>query len=1718
MSDTEVREWIRKRASIKGRLTNFNNYLTEFRKICDVSRQQVNELKVRLDKIEALFNEYDTIQCKIELLQEESSSELKSQGSSEERNITENLFYFLISSAQDLIQIHESKNLSESVKSHNNQASTYNCGNNLQGIRLPTINLPTFDGNYSKWLEFHDTFNSLIHNNVGLNDINKFQYLKVSLTGQAASVIESLEISSNNYAVAWKLICDRYNNNRQLVHNHLKSLFNIPTAKESEKSLRFIVDHISKHLRALNSLQQNTDNWDLLIIFIFSQKLDPVTSTKWEEHRNSIRDNPTVMDFFNFLRSRADVLEMVSAGVSDKPRRENEKSDKSIDKQQKTFVAAACDNKDVKSKPRACLICDGDHLIYYCEKFNSMSMEDRNAQVARLRICINCLRGGHFAHQCKSGPCRVCKRKHNTLLHKANVSKPVAEGNSPNSNSTCNPIVLSSCIENQVLLSTAIVKLQVNNKWHEVKCLLDCGSQSSFISASLKSKLCIKSNAINSISVTGINNMSFSALECCNLTVQSCTSSYYKTVNLFVIPQITSNIPSSKVDVLTLDIPNNITLADPTFYNPSTVDMLLGADVFWDVICPTNQIKLGNNKPVLQNSRFGWLVVGPIMCPVTVPNREICCNFSQAIRNQLKQFWELEELPDKPKLTMEEQACEEHFKQHTRRMDDGRFCVKLPFRDNPQLLGNSHPRARHCLDSLQKRFKRQPDIKEQYVSFINEYAHLGHLTEIEPPEIVNLLPHHPVLREQSETTKCRVVFNASSKTDSGVSLNDLLMVGPTVQDDIFSILMRFRQHTYIITGDIEKMYRQILLDESQRYLQVILWREDEYQPIRYLQLNTVTYGTSSAPYLSTRCLVELSQECDDSEIKEIMSHDWYVDDLISGCNDESKLIQIYQKIVDKLDSACLPLRKIKSNSTLFLNFISDKVNCNQDNFKIISSPSHALGIEWNPNTDNILIVSSKLQDCNSGMPFTKRSILSITSSFFDPFGLISCCIISCKIILQSLWSLKLGWDDEIPANVQTLWNKFIDNVHHLQTIKIPRHACCSNPVRIELHSFSDASLKAYAGCVYLKSTDALGNCTVKLLCARAKVAPLKTTTIPRLELCGALLVAKLCNKVAKSLRCEIACKTFWTDSKIVLGWLCSASLKLETFVAHRVASIQEVCINCKWLYVPTSQNPADLASRGVNPNELQSLTLWWQGPTFIQKGEEHWPLQSTYVAQSTMPEVLVNSSCVDTSQSHNLVMDITKYSSFLKLRRIVAYIFRFYNNTKNVSNQIKGNLTVEELTMAESKLVYLSQKESFPNFETQSKAAPLLSLTPFVDDKGLIRVGGRLENSMFSYEKRHPIILDSKHHLSRLIFHYYHVKHLHAGPQLLLSLIRETYWPIRGRALARQTFRKCTVCTRMNGVVAKQIMGNLPSGRLNPGYPFEITGTDFAGPFLINDRKGRGSRLIKCYLCIFVCFKVKAVHLELVGDLSTEAFILALRRFISRKGKPREIWCDNGSNFVGAHRQLGTFVESNWTSVSEPFAEEGIKFKFSPAYSPNFGGLHEAAVKSAKYHMKRALGSSHLTYEELATLFTQIEAILNSRPLSPLSSNPHDLSPLTPGHFLIGRPLMSLPAPDLQEVKASSLHRYARIEQARQHFWRRWSQEYVCELQQRTKWLKRQADLKPGQLVLVKEEMSPPLKWPLGRIEAVYPGSDGACRVVDVRTTRGSLRRAVNRICPLMEA
>ena len=535
---------------------------------------------------------------------------------------------------------------------------------------------------------------------------------------------------------------------------------------------------------------------------------------------------------------------------------------------------------------------------------------------------------------------------------------------------------------------------------------------------------------------------------------------------------------------------------------------------------------------------------------------------------------------------------------------------------------------------------------------------------------------------------------------------------------------------------------------------------------------------------------------------------------------------------------------------------------------------------------------------------------------------------------------------------------------------------------------------------------------------------------------------------------------------------------------------------------------------------LLTNTLWWKGPSWIENDISEWPSTTHSLDPATIPEQRVMIT-LTVFQDFDLFV---KISSFQKLKRVTAYFNRFIFNIRNRNIKRLGQLTVTELDEAEITLIKIAQLQSFSDDYKSlqrngyaKKSSNILILKPFLHTDGLIRVGGRLSEAAIPFDKKHQIILHNKHPLTTTILISEHKRLLHCGPQQLLYSIRERFWPICGRNLCRLLVNKCITCFKVNPKFCEISMGNLPSERVSQCFPFSNTACDYAGPFMLKDRISKKPILTKAWICIFVCMSTKAIHLDLVTNLTSAAFLACLKRFIARRGKPNYVFSDKGTAFVGANSELLKFIKEHSSTIETFMTNEGITWKFIPAKSPNFGGLWEAGVKRIKYHLKRIIGSTPMHFEDFFTVLSQIESVLNSRPLSPMSSSPDDYTPLTPGHFLIGRPLTSLPEPDLTAVPTNRLNHYNRLQQILQHFWRRWSREYITELQTRLKWHQNSSDLLTiGSLVLVKDDKVPPLHWMTARVKELHPGKDNITRVATVQFSNGSVvKRSVRYLCVL---
>lgn len=1723
-----VQVLIKKRGNLKAQLTKLANYVKEF------NSDQFNDLFVRESKIHGLYTQYSSLQDELDLIDSKYEAD---------REAVDDQYFGTIKIIQDW------KDKCSAVPSRNPNvtlpadAPRQNNPNN-EPIRLPTVNLPTFVGTFSSWKGFRDIFSSLIHENKNLRNVEKFHYLKSCLKADAARAIESFSLTGDNYNLAWAALEKRFNNTRLIVQEHVCAILNLQAInKSNHSSLQELLDKLNNNLNAIKGFQIDIDAWNALIVPIITAKLDFVTKRDFE--LTLTNEVATLAELLAFLEKKCSSLESleainhISADIN--------KNNRVPSSQLQSHNRGTTNKRTslVTTTSPECISCKGAHFINYCPAFKSLTVNNRYNKIKELKACVNCLKTNHSIQNCLSpSRCKVCQKPHHSILHFP-ANNPTSTNSNPElaDQPTSSIGCLANCKNNRanefqeiVLLSTIVMNIKGADGVYQVKALLDNGSQNSFINEKLCRKLqlpCVNTQ----ISLAGITNSVSFVNKRTKLRLHSRTEPFNVEANCLVVKTITNPIPQFSFDATHFKIPHGIQLADPNFNISSEIELLIGSDLYWDILKP-DFIRGQRGQPHLQNTCFGYILAGS--CAINASNNHTAqsnCHMSiNHLDQTLSKFWEVENLTtDKPILTPDEVQCETHFERTHQRLSDGRFQVNLPFNNQKPKLGYSRTSALKRFYNLENKLDKDCALKAEYSTFLKEYLTLGHMRLISDDSIdqtqAYFIPHHMVIKD-SLTTRLRVVFDASMPTHTRVCLNDVLHAGPNLQQDLFLILCRFRTYQHVLNADIAKMFRQIRVAEEDTKYQLILWRENKNSPIDTYQLQTVTYGLKCSPYLAMRVLHQLAEEEKQTfpEACKIITRDFFMDDLLSGADTIEQAMVLRVQLTKICEKAGFVLRKWASNTAELLTSTENKssdplLNLNQD------MVTKTLGIGWNCQEDNIRYIVGTTSDHKS---ITKRSILSTISRIYDPLGLLQPVIAKLKIIMQQIWISKVKWDDPLPSELLANWKNCIEQLETVNHLKIPRKVLPANFIALEMHGFSDASNEAYGCCIYLRATDSFGNFSVHLLCAKSRVNPLRVVTIPRCELLGAHLLAKQMEKTQPALNRSINKRFFWTDSNIVLAWLSSHSNVWSTFVANRVSAIQTISKREEWHHISGQNNPADIVSRGLFPEEIQRAPIWWHGPHFLSLPEDLWPIQiqATILDDAlVIPERRKNCvTCLHAVSSNNFVDDLLgKFSSFSKLQRVVSFVFRFIEGIKRKNkDQVSGSVTPAELDNASIEIIKAVQRVAFPNELNHLKrdhplnsSSKLLALNPFLDKNGVIRVGGRLRNAPLGYNRKFPILLPSNHHVTELIVKQEHIRHLHAGGQATLAAVRQKYWPIAGRDTIRKFLYKCITCFRnqpRNSI--KLLMGDLPKDRLVPGRPFATVSLDYAGPILIKSSLTRSKSKSKAYICIFVCLTTKAVHLEIVTDLSTETFLNCLKRFIGRRGIVSTIISDNATCFRRANKDLSElnqfFKSKGITEVQEQIAQTGIKWKFNPARSPHFGGLVEAAVKSTKFHLKRVIGETTLNYEEFNTLIIMIEAVLNSRPLTPLSSDPNDLEFLTPGHLLIGAALTAPPQRDVTDRPINRLSRFQQLEKMRQHFWRRWSQEYLSQLQVRSKWQQHRStpQIQPGALVILRDNNTPPLQWPRGRILYTHPGTDGVVRVVSVKTANGNvLKRAVKNVC-----
>ncbi|XP_076248135.1 uncharacterized protein LOC143187841 [Calliopsis andreniformis] len=1479
-------------------------------------------------------------------------------------------------------------------------------------LELPKQNLPRFSGDPRKWCHFADLFTASIIKDQRLSDAQRLQYLNGCLEGEALASIATLEIADRNFKPAWDTLTEQFGNPRRMVLQLLATFTKLKPIRTGDiESLQQVTVGWKQTLAALQKLGRKVEHYSDVLVILIKSKLDQSLEWEWEGTQKLNQEIPSFNEMLDFLREQEHRLHVLINPVQKQ----------AVDPTSKPRIRQH--NAVVESSPGPtleCTFCGLTHGITTCKKFKLLTPELRFHYIKANQSCINCLASTHTVARCpKNAACTKCSKKHHTILHfdapqvgtgnrrstkkpqqgqreagRSNVSaREPANVNTKSRASTSSADVTSHCSATEsgtpaVFLATANVRVTGKGGTTRIaRALIDQGSEASFISANLANDLRLARRKTPA-TVTGLGGG------------KAWISSSVRHVAL--------RRRSAPVHTWCPESPHR------------PIEVLIGAGTYASIIRPGLR-RFGKRGPIAQETALGWILSGPVDAATSSPNpvRTLHCTVLESLDKAIRRFWEIEEIPSKLVNTKAEDECEEYFAKTVARDATGRFIVRLPFNhENPdELLGESLPIALSALTRLRKKLDLDPTLMREYSEFLTEYESLSHMTRLEFLDKTRLyIPHRAVVRTESATTKLRVVFNASSKTAGGRSLNDILHVGPKLQNDITAVLTRWRLYQYVLVADIEKMFRQILVAAEDRRFQCIVWRTPETERNIAFELKTVTYGTACAPYLSMRTLLELKKQDGDRFpfAAPILEKDVYVDDVFMGAPDKLLLEQIRKQTCELLQQGGFNLRKWAGNSPDLLGNIPHSSHSHAVDLDLFdNSELKVLGLRWIPSGDFFYFNLQRFQP--SATPITKRTLFSEIAKLYDPLGWLSPVVIRAKTLMQSQWLEKIQWDEQVSAETLKMWNTFCADWSRLNQWKLPRWIRYgADTTSVELHGFCDASLAAYSAVTYLRVTTIDNGVFTSLLMAKTRVAPIKTQSIPVLELNGAVLLAELILHVRDSLAMKIDRVVCWTDSTIALAWLKKHPSTWKVIVANRVSKIQTALPNAEWRYVPTRSNPADLNSRGIDAAEFLQSNLWTFGPTWLSEAEAQWPAIPASVETDESKRV-AHAHVATPKPEWDFLF---RFQSWRKLLRVTAYCLR-WRRPSRVNQRSNAGQVIEaaEMRNAAERLARHIQGSHFAeeyrclkNHRSIPVKSPLKSLNPFLDDKDVLRVGGRLENATLAWETKHPIILP-KHYVSTLIIRQCHVDTLHGGLQLTLHTVRQNYWILGCRNAAKTVVNKCMRCVRWRGNTSTQIMQHLTPERCRPSRAFDNCGVDYAGPYRVRDSAGRGKTAHKAYIAVFVCYATRAVHIELVHDYTTSAFLAALDRFVARRGIPSCIFSDNGTNFVGADRELQQHCRAVFsaTDTHNKCGAIGIQWRFNPPSAPHFGGMQEAGVKSVKHHLKRTLGEFTPTGEEMQTLLCKIEASLNSRPIAPLTDDPDDYASLTPGHFLTGGPLNAIP-------------------------------------------------------------------------------------------------------------
>ena len=1723
----------------------------EMQGVIDAQRQELKRLEDKRD--------IEVIEAKLRVYTEEESKE-KSEGCSP-----------VHSEVREPNLITPSATCQEGQATKNETSLIHTLQESMALTRLPLPEPTIFSGDPLKFTEWSASFKALIERRCS-SPADRLFYLQKYISGEARSALEGSFYRKDEeaYQQAWEKLNDRYGHSFVMQRAFREKLNRWPKigAKEYVK-LREFSDFLQScssampHIKGLQVLNDCEENQKMLV------KLPDWVTSRWNryvtEQLDQAKDYPSFKEFASFISKEARIAcNPVSSLHALKPSEEKSFRETKRPKAN-TFAtnvkASEASNNMVKSNdvdetksrdfnkpkkwntstqnpnPVKCMCCGESHSMHKCQKLTDMTMEEKRKFIHDNKLCFACLRKGHNSKDCKNrAMCGICKRHHPTPLHE---ERPPPDKSSSQSvpqveESTSS---LSCCVNGGESESTSMIvpvwisSPNTNDAETLVYALLDTQSSHTFVDQEVCERLQAVMEPVKlKLSTMLTRDSIVKSQRASGLRVRGFSSDSF----IDLPPAYTRDfIPLERAHIPTCKTARKLKhLAAIAHEMPSLMDCGVGLLIGYDcprALAPRKVITGGDCEPYAVKTDLGWSIVGS--APQRVNSKDVtglCHRISvrelppvtpAAVIKALESDF-ADTRPGEKNISQEDIQFLQVLKGRIRQNECGHLEMPLPFKARPHLPDNKRL-ALVRLKHLKRKLDRDPKFKNDYVKFMEGVFKDGDAEKADKqPESGSVwyIPHQGVYHPR-KPEKIRVVFDCSAKYE-GTALNDHLLTGPDLTNGLSGVLCRFRRHPVAVMCDVEKMFHRFHVSKEDRDYLRFLWWEDgdtDSEPQEY-RMKVHLFGASSSPGCANYGMKHLASQHEKehpSAAGFIRKH-FYVDDGLISLESIDEAIELVKEAQALCTKGKLRLHKFLSNKREVLESVSvteraaevKNVDLNHDDLPVQS----VLGIRWNVESD-----AFSFRVTLDGKPATRRGILSIVASVYDPLGFLAPFILLGKRVLQEMCQRGISWDEPLPSELKPRWESWLNDLRNLGKIQIPR---CFTPenfgkiLKVELHHFSDASTQGYGQCSYLRlvSEDKV-HCT--LIMGKARVAPTKIVTIPRLELTAAVISAAVSNMLKEELELKVDREYFWTDSQVVLGYISNEARRFHVFVANRVQRIRETTNPEQWYYVDTEENPADHASRGLNVAELINSN-WLTGPRFLWERE--------VVTNQGTSELLVGDPEVKATQvlkteairQVHFQERLARFSKWTTAVNVIARIQRLAKRIKTTEP-----LNVEERRRASLTLIKLAQQDAFEEelyilSQRSGKLPcnhPLHQLDPVLQDD-VLRVGGRLRRASTPLDLRHPIILPKDGVVTRLILAHHHEKTQHQGRGQTMNELRANgYWIVGGSKAVAQYVRQCVPCRRARGSQAEQRMADLPSDRVDPSPPFTYCGMDCFGPF--HTKQGRKEH--KRYGLLFTCLCSRAVHIEMLEDMTTDALINALRCFLAIRGAVRHIRSDQGSNFVGAKNEMERALkEMNRERVATYLAERQCDFYMNAPGSSHAGGVWERQIRTVRSVLNSVLAHSvgRLDDASLRTFFYEAMSIVNNRPLTvDRISDPTSLEPLTPNHLVTMKSSLPLPPPgNFVEEDLYAKKRWRRVQYLSEQFWNRWRKEYLANITLRQRWHTPRRNVQVGDIVIVKEEEVPRNEWKLAKVLEVHKDDDGLVRKTTIQIGERRLGKGGERL------